>query len=73
MRWQYRIVSVDNGTQAGKALAYFGQHGWELITAESFGGWMMFKRPVPNGEQPQGGWSETWTGVNVETAYATLQ
>jgi hypothetical protein len=81
VRWQYRIVCIGSGYTArnlGIALSYFGQRGWELQTVfdqavpftRSFeDGYILFKRPVPDGEEPDGPWSEVWSAEQVTYRY----
>ena len=63
------------------ALSFFGQHGWELAhTFDKASNWlqgmeqgfMIFKRPVGAGEEPEGGWAEVWSVEHVAAAYAQL-
>lgn len=81
LRWQYRIVSIGSFNAAnmlGKALAYMGSHGWELVTVydktanwlQGFEkGFVLFKRPVAPGAEPDGAWSAAWTGQQIVHAY----
>ncbi|MBK5221570.1 MAG: hypothetical protein JJE52_01570 [Acidimicrobiia bacterium] len=83
-RWQYRIVNSGTFSTAerlGMALSYFGQQAWEHVTVydkasnwvQGFEkGFILFKRAVPPGEQPEGGWSEVWTADHVIAAYNAL-
>ncbi len=83
-RWQYRIVNsgtFNTSARVGMALSYFGQQGWELVTIyDKASNWMqgfekgfiLFKRPVPPGEEPDGAWSEVWTADHVIAAYQSL-
>ena len=50
-----------------KAFAYLGEHGWELVgmhdkTSNWIGqlerGFVLFKREVPEGNEPDGPWAE---------------
>lgn len=80
-RWQYRIVNLGafNAAQRlGMALAYFGERGWELTVvydkasnwlAEMEKGFMIFKRPVPQGAEPDGPWTEFWNAEQVDHVY----
>jgi hypothetical protein len=81
VRWQYRIVSIGSslpGDNLAIALSYFGQRGWELQTVYDKGvaffqglenGFIIFKRPVPIGEEPDGPWTELWSGDQVAHHY----
>lgn len=83
-RWQYRIVNTGTFStpeRLGMAMSYFGQNGWELVTVYDkasnwFQGWekgfALFKRPVPPGDEPEGGWAEVWTADHVIAAYNAL-
>jgi hypothetical protein len=55
VRWQYRVVATSAGfvDQLGR----LGEDGWELITVD--GGSALFKRPVEDGETPDGPWAES--------------
>lgn len=80
-RWQYRIVQLGAAFAArrlGITLSYFGQHGWELVSvydkasnwiANIENGFILFKKPVPPGDEPDGAWTEVWTSSQVEKAY----
>lgn len=57
-----------------RALAQLGEHGWELVTvydkssnwfASMEKGFMLFKRPVPEGEEPDGKWASVWMGPGL--------
>lgn len=84
MRWQYQVVNVgtiDAARRLGMTLSYFGQHGWELVgvydkssnwIAGMEKGFMLFKRPVPDGQEPDGPWTGVWTAEQVEAAYTTV-
>lgn len=68
----------------GKALSLFGQRGWELVSVvdKQSGGlsamtginaealFLLFKRPVPEGIEPDGPWAEVWSADQVQDAYA---
>lgn len=81
VRWQYRIVSIGSAYAAqnlGVALSYFGQRGWELQTVFDKAshwiqglekGFILFKRAVPEGEEPDGAWAEVWTAEQVAHRY----
>lgn len=83
-RWQYRIVqsgAFGTAERLGMALSYFGQQGWELVTVYDKAsnwiqgiekGFVLFKRPVPPGVEPEGGWSEVWSADHVIAAYRSL-
>jgi hypothetical protein len=84
MRWQYRIVGIGMfkaGDAIGMSLSYFGQHGWELVgiydkasnwIANIENGFMLFKRPVAPGAEPEGAWSELWSMDHVAQAMASM-
>jgi len=67
-RWQYVVANVGMFGAKGRlqrALAFLGPHGYELITVYDkasnwFGGmekgFMLFKREVPPGHEPDGPW-----------------
>lgn len=69
MRWQYRIVNLGSFFAAGRLQANFarlGADGWELVTVyDKASNWMggfekgfaLFKRPVEDGADPDGGWA----------------
>jgi hypothetical protein len=81
IRWQYRIINLGESiprTRVPKALAFSGAEGWELIdiydrdTSVPSGmdkAYMMFKRPVPEGAQPEGGWSQTIEAAGISSVY----
>ncbi|MEO8696962.1 MAG: hypothetical protein ABI658_25870 [Acidimicrobiales bacterium] len=81
VRWQYRIVSIGSTYAArnlGITLSYFGQRGWELQTVFDKAshwvqglekGFILFKRVVPPGEEPDGPWAEVWTAEQVAKHY----
>ena len=80
VRWQYRIVGIgtDAARNLGITLSYFGQRGWELQTVfdkSSFWwegietGFVLFKRPVPVGAEPEGPWAEVWSAERVALHY----
>ena len=72
MRWQYRTVNLGSFSAAERleaALGHLGRHGWELAGVYDKAsnwwlgfekGFLLFKRPVPEGEEPDGPWSEVW-------------
>jgi hypothetical protein len=72
VRWQYRVVNIGSYMTADRmqtALGHLGPEGWELIgvfdkSSNWIGGtekgFMLFKRPVAQGEHPVGSWSEVW-------------
>lgn len=67
-RWQYVVANVgmfDADTRLPRVLAFMGATGYELITvydkssnwfANMEKGFMLFKREVPDGEEPTGPW-----------------
>jgi hypothetical protein len=81
MRWQYRIMSIgmfSAGQTMGAALSYFGRNGWELVTmydkASNWlqgteNGFMLFKRAVPDGAEPEGAWCELWTPEHLAAVF----
>lgn len=85
MRWQYKIVGIGmfNAAQRlGMTLSYFGERGWELITvydkasnwvADTENGFMLFKRAVPEGTEPDGPWAEHWSPAAVEAAFVAAR
>jgi len=80
-RWQYRIIHIGAAfapQRLGIALSYFGQRGWELAhvydkssnwISNIENGLMLFKKPVPPGDDPDGAWAEVWTISQVAHAY----
>ena len=80
-RWQYRIVNLGAAFAAkrlGITLSYFGQHGWELVSVyDKSSNWlggvenrfMLFKKAVPPGDEPDSAWTEVWTAAQVEASY----
>lgn len=81
VRWQYVMVQSGIASAAGRlgrALSYFGQRGWELVTvfdkasnilAGAEQGYILFKRPVPEGQEPDGPWAEYWKAESIDAAY----
>jgi hypothetical protein len=81
VRWQYTIVNIGvtfAGERLGITLSYFGQRGWELVTvfdkasnwmAGAEKGFILLKRPVPEGHEPEGPWTEFWNADQVYDAY----
>ena len=69
VRWQYRVVDTGTFFAAGNladSLGKLGEDGWELVTVYDKGstwianmerGFALFKRPVPDGEEPVGAWA----------------
>jgi hypothetical protein len=60
LRWQYRVVEAGAFLPPGtfvELLGRFGEDGWELITVVERGS-ALFKRPVPDGQAPDGAWAE---------------
>lgn len=80
-RWQYRVVNLgtfDAAKRLGMTLSFFGRNGWELVALydkssnwmeNTEKGFMMFKRPVLDGEEPDGPWAEVWNSSQVVEAY----
>jgi hypothetical protein len=80
-RWQYCIVNLGSfgtGGRLGMALSYFGSQGWELVTIYDKAsnwfqgmekGFILFKRPVPPGDEPDGPWAQVWTADQVLARY----
>jgi hypothetical protein len=80
-RWQYRIVNIgafNTAQRLGSALALCGAQGWELVAildkasnwlANMEKGFVLFKRPVPPGDEPEGGWAEVWSAEQITAAY----
>lgn len=80
-RWQYRLVNVGAffaPSRLGMTLSFFGQRGWELVSVyDKASNWLngiengiiLFKKPVPPGDEPDGAWTEVWTSAQVEHAY----
>jgi hypothetical protein len=78
VRWQYRVVSIGSffaGDRLGGALGRLGEDGWELVTVYDKAsnwlqgmekGFMLFKRPVLPGEEPEGRWAEVWDAARTE-------
>ena len=75
-RWQYRIVNlgvIDTGPRLQRALGQLGAEGWELITVfdktsnwtRAEKGFALFKRPVPEGDEPT-----EWAILSDETVGA---
>jgi hypothetical protein len=84
VRWQYRIVDVgsDAARNLGITLSYFGQRGWELQTVFDKSsalfegletGFVLFKRPVLVGDEPDGPWAEVWSAEQVALRYKQQQ
>jgi hypothetical protein len=81
-RWQYRVVNVGAFFAAGRlvsTLAHLGEEGWELITiydkssnwlANMEKGFALFKRPVAEGEEPEGPWADVVSPVDAKAAAA---
>lgn len=71
MRWQYRVVDLGMFWQRDRlvgALAGLGSSGWELVAIyDKSSNWLqglekgfaLFKRAVPDGQDPDGPWAET--------------
>ena len=69
-RFQYHIVNLGMFKAADrmvKAFAHLGAHGWELVGmydkasnwfSDMEKGFAVFKREVPDGEEPDGPWAE---------------
>lgn len=84
-RWQYRIVNLGAAFVArrlGMTLSYFGQRGWELVGVYDKAsnwlngiekGFMLFKKAVPPGDEPDGPWTELWNTLQVSEAYQASQ
>lgn len=80
-RWQYRIVDIGGffaGRLLGICLSFFGQRGWELVSIYDKSsnwlnnvenGFILFKKAVPPGDEPDGAWTELWTSGQVAAAY----
>ena len=85
VRWPYRIVNLGTanaGPRLGRALSYFGRLGWELVAVydkesnwlQGFEkGYLLFKRPVPEGGEPDGPWTELWMADQVDAAYGSVE
>ena len=84
VRWQYRVVDVggDTARDLGIPLSYFGQRGSELQTVFDKSsylfkgletGFVLFKRPVPIGAEPEGAWAEMWSAEQVALRYEQQQ
>ena len=70
VRWQYQVIDVgafDTGPRLTTALAQLGETGWELVqVVDKNSNWIaglergiaIFRRPVPDGEEPDGPWAE---------------
>jgi hypothetical protein len=70
VRWQYQVIDVgvfDTGQRLTNALAQLGAAGWELVqVVDKSSNWLaglergiaIFRRPVPDGEEPGGPWAE---------------
>jgi hypothetical protein len=75
-RFQYKIVNLGMfraPERMVRAFAYLGEHGWELVSmydkssnwfAEMEKGFAIFKREVPEGEEPDGKWA-SWSYANA--------
>jgi hypothetical protein len=84
VRWQYRVVNVRTFFTADRmalALGYFGQDGWEFVSVFDKAsnwlggtekGFMLFKRPVRAGAEPEGPWCEVWSPDSLSTALDEL-
>lgn len=69
VRWQYAIASIGVIGAADRlqtVLGALGADGWELVSvfdkSSNFlngmeKGFVLFKRPVPDGHEPEGGWA----------------
>jgi hypothetical protein len=80
LRWQYCVVNIGsfNAMQRlGHVLGALGGEGWELVSVYDKAsnwlqgmekGFMLFKRPVLPGEEPQGDWAEIWDTNRVDMA-----
>jgi hypothetical protein len=78
VRWQYRVVSIGAffaGGRLSQALGHLGEGGWELVTVydkasnwlQGFEkGFILFKRAVPPGDEPDGPWSQVLSAEQIE-------
>ena len=69
-RWQYVMVNIgvfNTAARMARILGYLGANGYELaVTFDKSSNWltglekgfMVFKRPVPAGAEPDGPWCE---------------
>jgi len=81
VRWQYVIVNIgtiNTAVRLGQTLSYFGERGWELVSiydkasnwmADTEKGFVLLKREVPDGHEPDGPWTELYTTDEVLNRY----
>jgi len=70
VRWQYRAVNLGSffaGKRLAEVLGQLGSEGWELVAVYDKAsnwwngfekGFVLFKREVPSGEEPDGPWAQ---------------
>ena len=83
VRWQYAVVNLGTfrtGPRLGQVLAYLGRNGWEIAAtfdrasnwlADMEKGFVIFKRPVREGEDPDGPWGRVWEPSQIGAAAAS--
>jgi hypothetical protein len=83
VRWQYKVVNIGAffaHERLVDTLSVLGRDGWELVTIYDKAsnwfqgmekGFALFKRPVPEGTEPDGPWAAM--GTSSEDALAMLE
>jgi len=76
-RWQYHVVNlgtINAAERMSAAFGHLGSEGWELVAmydkssnwlAGMEKGFAIFKRSVPDGEEPDGPWGQSKSAADI--------